>query len=60
MNPSSRHLRKASPEDIPKLVALLQEFYAEADYKPNVQHAAEAFTAPLADEGLGHAYPGRN
>jgi ribosomal protein S18 acetylase RimI-like enzyme len=49
-------MTKASPEDIPKLVALMSEFYSEAAYKLNSQRAAEAFAALLSDEKLGFVW----
>jgi GNAT superfamily N-acetyltransferase len=49
-------LRKASPDDVPRLVALMAEFYAEAAYPLNHQRAAEAFAALLADEHLGQVW----
>lgn len=49
-------MRKASPEDGPRLVALMSEFYAEGGYPLNHQRAAEAFAALLADERLGHVW----
>jgi GNAT superfamily N-acetyltransferase len=49
-------MRKASPDDIPRLVAFMAEFYAEADYPLNRGRAAEAFAALLADERLGHVW----
>jgi GNAT superfamily N-acetyltransferase len=47
---------KAALEDVPRLVALMEEFYAEAAYPLNRQRAAEAFAAFLADERLGHVW----
>ena len=49
-------MRKASLIDIPKLVALMEEFYAEGGYPLNHRRAAEAFNALLADERLGHVW----
>jgi GNAT superfamily N-acetyltransferase len=49
-------LRKASLDDIPQLLALMAEFYAEADYPLNRVRAAEAFAALLADDRLGHVW----
>jgi len=49
-------MRTASPADIPQLVALMAEFYAEADYPLNRVRAAEAFAALLADDRLGHVW----
>ena len=49
-------MRKASPDDVQQLVALMAEFYAEAAYPLNRRRAAEAFAALLADERLGHIW----
>jgi GNAT superfamily N-acetyltransferase len=49
-------MRKALPEDVPRLVELMAEFYAEGSYPLNHQRAAEAFTALLANEHLGHVW----
>ena len=49
-------MRKASPEDVQRLVALMAEFYAEGGYPLNHQHAADAFAALLADDRLGHVW----
>src|SRR5437867_330012 len=49
-------MRKASPEDVERLVALMAEFYAEGAYPLNHRRAAEAFAALLADERLGHVW----
>ena len=56
MKQPSNILRKASLEDVPRLVALMAEFYAEGGYALNHQRAAEAFAALLADERLGHVW----
>jgi len=56
MKPPPEILRNASQDDIPKLIALMAEFYAEADYPLNRVRAAEAFTALLADDRLGHVW----
>jgi GNAT superfamily N-acetyltransferase len=49
-------MRKASPDDVQRLVALMAEFYAEAPYPLNHRRAAEAFAALLADDRLGHVW----
>jgi GNAT superfamily N-acetyltransferase len=49
-------IRKAKPADVPRLVALMAEFYAEGGYGLNQQRATQAFTALLADERLGQAW----
>lgn len=56
MNPPPDILRKASPDDLQRLVALMAEFYAEGGYPLNHQRAAEAFAALLADDRLGHVW----
>ena len=53
MKPRPDILRKASPEDVQRLVSLMAEFYAEAAYPLNRRRAADAFTALLADDRLG-------
>ena len=49
-------MRNATPEDVPRLVSLMDEFYAEAAYPLNHQRAAEAFVELLADERLGQIW----
>jgi GNAT superfamily N-acetyltransferase len=49
-------LRKASPADVPRLVALMAEFYAEGSYPLNHRRAAEAFAVLLTDERLGQVW----
>ena len=49
-------MRKASQKDIPRLVALMAEFYTEGGYALNRRRAAETFAALLADDGLGHVW----
>ena len=49
-------MKLASPNDIPQLVALMAEFYAEADYPLNRVRATGAFAALLADDRLGHVW----
>lgn len=49
-------MRHASIEDIPRLVALMTEFYAEAATPLNAARAAEAFAALLSDDRLGHVW----
>src|ERR1051325_2774371 len=46
-------MRRASTRDIPRLVALMAEFYREASYQLNEQRAGGAFAAILADDRLG-------
>jgi hypothetical protein len=49
-------MRRASPNDIPLLVGLMAEFYAEAGYHLNQEGAAGAFQTILADERLGYVW----
>jgi GNAT superfamily N-acetyltransferase len=49
-------MRRAGPNDIPLLVGLMTEFYAEAGYNLNNSRAAEAFAAILTDERLGYVW----
>jgi GNAT superfamily N-acetyltransferase len=49
-------MRRASPNDIPLLVGLMTEFYAEAGYELNHGRAIGAFAAILADERLGFVW----
>jgi GNAT superfamily N-acetyltransferase len=49
-------MRRASSNDIPLLVGLMAEFYAEAAYDLNHARAAGAFAAILADERLGYVW----
>ena len=55
-NPNRDIMRKASPDDVQRLVALMAEFYTEGGYPLNHERATEAFAALLADERLGHAW----
>ena len=49
-------MRQALPEDVDRLVALMDEFYAAAGYKLDHQRAASAFAALLAAERLGRVW----
>jgi len=49
-------MRRATPGDIPLLVDLMAEFYAEASYALDHARAAGAFVAILADERLGYVW----
>jgi GNAT superfamily N-acetyltransferase len=49
-------MRRASLNDIPLLVDLMAEFYAEAGYDLHHTRAAGAFEAILADERLGYVW----
>ena len=48
--------RRATDDDIPVLVALMREFYAESDYPLPEEAAAQAFAGLLADERLGRLW----
>lgn len=45
--------RPATPADIPALVELMEEFYAESDFPLDRQWAAASFSALLSDDRLG-------
>ena len=49
-------MRRASPDDVPLLVGLMAEFYAESGYDLDRARAAGAFAAILADERLGYVW----
>lgn len=49
-------MKTAAPNDGTKLVELMAEFYAEAGFTLNRQHAAKAFAALLADERFGQVW----
>src|SRR5687768_4368094 len=49
-------MRSADPEDIPLLVALMTEFYAEAATPLDSSRAAAAFATLLANDRLGHVW----
>ena len=48
--------KKATFDDIPVLVELMHEFYAESDYPLDQQWAAASFSALLADDSRGAAW----
>jgi ribosomal protein S18 acetylase RimI-like enzyme len=50
MTTTTRH---ATLDDIPALVELMREFYAEADYSLDKQWAAAGFSALMRDESRG-------
>ena len=52
----SVQVRAAAAADVPVLVALMQTFYAEADFPLPVGPATRAFEALLADPRLGGAW----
>lgn len=49
-------MRQASPEDVPLLVALMTEFYAETSTPMDPARAVDAFAALLADHRLGSVW----
>ena len=49
-------MRRASADDIPLLVGLMADFYAEAGYELERERAASAFAPVLADERLGYIW----
>ena len=49
-------MRRASPDDVPLLVDLMAEFYAEAGYELDREHASGAFATMLANEQLGYVW----
>src|SRR5215471_6944784 len=53
-------IRPAEAADVPVLVALMQSFYAEADYPLAAGPAARTFEALLADERLGGVWLAEN
>jgi ribosomal protein S18 acetylase RimI-like enzyme len=46
-------MKEASPQDIPRLIELMTDSYAEAGYALNRQHATDGFTELLANDRLG-------
>jgi hypothetical protein len=49
-------MRRATGADIPLVVNLKSEFYAEAGYDLNHAHVEAAFAALVADERLGYVW----
>lgn len=49
-------MRRALPDDIPTLLALMTEFYAESGYALDKALAEHAFTTILADDRLGYIW----
>jgi GNAT superfamily N-acetyltransferase len=49
-------MRRANPDDIPALLALMSEFYAEAGYGLDHAVAERAFAAILSEERLGYVW----
>jgi GNAT superfamily N-acetyltransferase len=54
--PTTPHVRPAALADVPQLVALMAEFYAEAGYPLPPAPAARAFAGLLADPRLGRVW----
>lgn len=53
---TSKEIRRATGEDIPTLVGLMAEFYAESGYSLDFTWAQESFRTLLGDEQLGAAW----
>ena len=53
MRPPAPEVRPAGPTDVPALVALMQDFYAEAGFALPAESAARTFEALLAEPALG-------
>jgi GNAT superfamily N-acetyltransferase len=49
-------MRQAQLDDIPTLLALMSEFYAESGYELDPSRAETGFTAILSDERLGFVW----
>ncbi len=49
-------MRRAEIADIPELLDLMSEFYAEAGYQLDRAHAARAFADVIGDERLGYIW----
>jgi GNAT superfamily N-acetyltransferase len=49
-------MRRALPDDIPTLLTLMSEFYAEAGYNLDRPFAEKAFSAILSEERLGYVW----
>lgn len=49
-------MRKATLDDVPRLVIMMVEFYGEANYPLNRQRASDAFERFLADERWGRVW----
>ena len=56
MKRPSKVVRKASRNDIERLVALMAEFYAEGGYPLNHRRAAEALAEFVKDDRLGQVW----
>lgn len=51
-----RGIRRAAPDDVPRLVDLMAEFYAESSYPLDRASAASTFGRLLGEESLGAAW----
>ena len=49
-------MRRALPNDVPQLVAMMTEFYSGSGYTLNPRRATDAFNVLLADERLGYVW----
>ncbi|HMB90366.1 MAG TPA: GNAT family N-acetyltransferase [Rhodothermales bacterium] len=49
-------MRRALQHDIPTLLSLMADFYAESGYELDQAHAHKAFAALLADQRLGYIW----
>lgn len=49
-------MKQASPIDVPQLVSMMAEFYAEGGYPLNHHHATAAFATLLADDRFGYVW----
>ncbi|HEX9275866.1 MAG TPA: GNAT family N-acetyltransferase [Casimicrobiaceae bacterium] len=54
------HIALASSPEVPLLVELMREFYAESGYPLDGDWAAQSFRALLADASLGSAWTARD
>ena len=52
----SLEIRQARPSDLPDLLELMREFYAESDYPLNAEHARDAFLPLLSRGELGQVW----
>src|SRR5258708_3469166 len=58
MSPMTIPIRRATLDDIPVLVELMEDFYAESDYRLDRKWATTCFGALLSDGSLGAAWLG--
>jgi GNAT superfamily N-acetyltransferase len=56
MTTALHNLRRAGPEDLQQLIALMAEFYSDSPYTLNPRRAAEAFAPLLADDRWGYVW----